>query len=102
MCAAAASNYQITNYQITKLQHAPLTERMDRLLEHSSAVLVVLELIEAGAGWCEQNNVAGAGARRGPFHGRVEGFGMDDLGSANLRFDLRRRRADRVYPLHSL
>src|SRR5207342_3960995 len=51
--------------------------------ERLSAVLVVAELIEAGAGGREQHGLAGAGAGRGGLHGGLEGarpLGHDSRG----------------------
>ena len=77
-------------------------KRCDYLFEHSAPVLVVLELVEAGAGWSQQHNVSGCGDRSGPSQRGFQGLGVVNFHSFNLRLDLVRGRADGVDPLHPL
>ena len=64
-------------------------------------MLVVLELVEAGAGWGQQDDVAGYGRYTGLADGVLQSLGMHDLGF-NLGFDFRRRSADRIDALDPL
>ena len=67
----------------------------DELFEDASAVLVIFKLIEARAGWREQNGVAGLRASRGNLHGprqRLRSLHRDD--SRKSRLNLVRRAAN--------
>src|SRR5208337_3318869 len=76
---------------------------MNYLFEHSAAVLVALELIEAGAGWSQKNDIARRGGFTGAPDGVFQSFRMFHFGSTlNLRFDLGGRGPYRVHALHSL
>ena len=65
-------------------------------------MLVAFELIKAGAGRSQQDNVAGFGRGIRLPDGILQGLGVHHIGGFNLRFNLRRGRADRVDALHSL
>ena len=65
-------------------------------------MLVTFELVEAGAGWGKQDDIAGLSVRGGPADCRTQSFRVNDLArSFNLRFDLCGRGANRIYALHS-
>src|SRR5271157_2381714 len=65
-------------------------------------MFVVLELIEAGAGGGEKNDVAGDGGLGCALDGIFQSFRVLDFGSAlNLRFDFGGCGPDGVNPLHS-
>src|ERR1700683_4458482 len=72
------------------------------LFEHLAAMLVIFELIEAGAGGSEQNYVAWL--RRGVClaNGGLKSLGAHQFRSFNLRLDLRRCGPDCINTLHSL
>src|SRR5580700_1790467 len=72
------------------------------LLKHLSALLIILELIEARTGRSQQHYISRLRHDVGPVHRILQGFRMYDLDTSNLRFDLGRRRADRVHALHPL
>src|SRR5664280_402394 len=55
---------------------------VDNLFEELATVLVVLELVEAGAGGRQQHGVAGHGMRVGMGEGRFDGPGGDQRNSA--------------------
>src|SRR5260370_4791229 len=64
-------------------------QAVHNLLEDFSAMLVALELIEAGAGRCQQHRVAGRGIREGMPHSGIERLRIDELdGSRDLFGDL--------------
>ena len=64
-------------------------ERADQLLEDASAMLVILELVEAGAGRRQQNRVAGLRVFGGECHGAVQrSRAFDGNHAAELRLDL--------------
>ena len=74
----------------------------DDLFEDLAAVFVALELVEAGAGRSEQDNVSRLRGGVGFADGVLERLGVNDFGTFDLRFDLGRRRSDRVDALHAL
>src|SRR5277367_2747710 len=69
------------------------------LLEHLPALLVILELIEAGAGGRQQNHIARHCGRVRLANRILQSLGVNDLTlrKNNLALDLRRRRPDRVH-----
>src|SRR5690242_19271157 len=70
-------------------------ELPDELLENPAAMLVILKLVEAGAGGSEQDDVAGLGGVSGGLDGAVQSAGaFDGDAAANLLLDLVRRSAD--------
>src|SRR5271157_6119214 len=76
---------------------------MHCLFEHSAAVFVALELIEAGAGRSKQNDVSGHGGFAGAPDGVFQSFRMFDFGNTlNLRFDFGGCSSYGVHALHSL
>src|SRR5580658_1906975 len=76
---------------------------MHRLFEHSTAMFVALELIEAGAGRSKKDNVARRSRFAGASDSVFERFRMIDFSSTpNLRLDLGRRGSDGVHALHAL
>ena len=76
---------------------------MHRLFEHPSPVLVILKLIEAGAGRSKKNNVAGHSRFAGASDGIFQSLSMFDFSSTlNLRFDLGGRGSYGVDALHPL
>jgi hypothetical protein len=73
------------------------------LFEKSPAMLIALELIEAGAGGSKQDNVARDGPGGRTLQCRFQSFRVHDLGSAaDLRFYLGGGGADRVHLLYAL
>src|SRR5690349_22714852 len=77
---------------------------MHKLFEDAAAVLVILKLVEAGAGGSEQDNIAGARGVSGGFDGAVEGSGLlDGHTASDLLFDFVRgganqKREDGFFP----
>src|SRR6266403_5334686 len=72
------------------------------LFENSSPVLIVLELIETGTGRSQQHDVSSGGDRcRAPQRG-LQGLGVINLNSPNLRLDFFRGGADGVDTLDPL
>src|ERR1700728_3799683 len=72
------------------------------LLKHLSALLIILELIEARASWSQQHYITRLGYGIGLAQSVFQSFGVYDLDIFNLRLNLPRRRADRISPLHPL
>src|SRR3954463_6479651 len=64
-------------------------------------MLVVLELVKAGAGRREQHNTAGRGRCRRREHGAFQRHRMDDGCPRDLRLYLFRRSSNGVHPLHT-
>src|SRR5215468_2218394 len=54
-------------------------QTVHHFLEHSSAVMVALELVEAGAGWGEQDDIAGLSDGGCAPDRVVQCFGVDDF-----------------------
>src|ERR1700734_725554 len=76
---------------------------MNNFLKHLAAMFVVAELVEAGAGGSEQNDVSGRGSLGWAADCGFQGFGTVDVSSfLYLGFDLCRRRANGVNPLHPM
>src|SRR5581483_2104733 len=74
-----------------------------QFFEHAPAVLVVFELVEAGAGGGEEDDVAGSGRFGSLFDCHLEGTGTQDVGGArDLRFDFFGGGADGVHALGAL
>src|SRR5579872_7240681 len=68
-------------------------------------MFVIAKLIEAGAGWCEQNDIPWLGNFGRMSNCGFQSFGMVDFRTAvlrrnDLRFDLRRRGPDGVDALY--
>src|ERR1700676_5577975 len=63
-------------------------ELVHQLFENTAAMLVTLKLVEAGAGWSEQDDVTVLGGERGDFHSAVERFSaVDGDAAGDLRFN---------------
>src|SRR5947209_6934751 len=78
---------------------AALRERAHRFFEDAAAMLVVFELIEAGAGRREQDHVSGRGQFGGATHRSFKSLcALDGRGPGNLRFDFFRGSSDGVNP----
>ena len=74
----------------------------DELFEDSSAMLVILKLVEAGTSWSEQNNVSGLGGCGSLPHCGFNCARGNDLRSLDLRLDLVRRCSNRINAFHPL
>ena len=80
-----------------------LAEGVDDFLEDAASVFVALELVEAGAGGSEQDDVSGFRGGCGAANGVVEGFGVEDFGRAlDVGFDLGGGCADGVDALDAV
>src|ERR1700740_1956908 len=79
-----------------------LRQSANNVFEHLAPVLVALELVEAGAGWSQQDNIAAFGCGVGLADRVFERFRMHDFGPFNLGFDLSRGCSDRVDSLDTL
>ncbi len=76
---------------------------MHHLFKHAPAMLIALELIEARTGRSKKNDVALRRRFAGTPNSIFQSFRVFDFGRPlNLRFDLRRRSANRVHALDSL
>src|SRR5438093_1127554 len=74
-----------------------------QVFEDFAPVLVISELVEAGAGGSEQHDISRLGIGACTLHGVVERFGMHNLGRVfNLRFNLLCCCADGIDALYSL
>src|SRR5713101_7018502 len=72
-------------------------------LEHPSAVLIILELVEAGARGSQQHNISCFGCRRRTFQRSLECPRVVNFRRRlDLRLDFFRRGTDRVDALHPL
>ena len=75
----------------------PAAPLVDQFFEDAAAMFVAFELVEAGAGGGEQDDVAGMGGGGDGADGLVEGFaGVDRDDSAQLRLDFGGGGADGV------
>src|SRR6266852_1809092 len=65
-------------------------------LEHPSAVLIILELVEAGARGSQQHNISCFGCRRRTLQRSLEGLRVVNFrGGVDLRLEVVRRGTDR-------
>src|SRR6202021_221021 len=72
------------------------------LLKNLPALLIILELIEARTSRRQQHHIAWLRHSVRLAECVLQGLCVDHFNILNLRFDLRRRRPDRVHTLHPL
>ncbi len=72
------------------------------LLKHLPALLIILELIKAGASRSQQHHITRLGHSIRLAQRILQRLGVHNFDVLNLRFDLPGRRADRIHPLHAL
>ena len=65
-----------------------IRELVDELFEHAATMFVILELVEAGTGGREQDDIAGLRGAGGDFDGALERAGtFDGDAASDLAFD---------------
>src|ERR1017187_5858503 len=80
----------------------PRCQLANQVFEYPSAVFVAVKLIEAGAGWSQQHNIARTGRFASPLDRGLQRPGACDLSSLRLRLDFCGGCANGIDPLHSL
>src|SRR5437588_164487 len=99
-CVFPIANWQLLHVAFYRfLFLSLLCQRVHHFLEHPPAMLIVLELVKAGASGSQKHHLAGRSQGRSALHRGIEGFGMNDFSRAlDLGFDLGRRSTDCVHP----
>ena len=97
-----ASQPELRSIDGCRMRKLALRKRLHNLFERLAPMLIILELVEAGAGWGQEDNIAGLGRLCGALHGCIQSFGVDDFyGVSEFGIQSFRRRANGVNNLHS-